>query len=189
MLGLTGLPHQDSSEGLRSVILSKFAHLEKSLQAFQCQMVAKVEQELSAALRRVEENSNTLKGHLDTLRQHQEQARDLLVSTTDHRTFLEVPSRSLPHNAGRRCAGGTQRGDARCLRAGLGAAAPPQAGARVSVCPSAGISPAPGLGEPGGAPPGAIRRGRSGGAPQRDPRRHLPAPAGGFARRRGPQIP
>ncbi|XP_068511498.1 E3 ubiquitin-protein ligase TRIM65 isoform X1 [Anas acuta] len=80
---------KDSSEGLRSVILSKFAHLEKSLQAFQCQMVAKVEQELSAALRRVEENSNTLKGHLDTLRQHQEQARDLLVSTTDHRTFLE----------------------------------------------------------------------------------------------------
>uniref|UniRef100_A0A8B9T619 Tripartite motif containing 65 n=1 Tax=Anas platyrhynchos TaxID=8839 RepID=A0A8B9T619_ANAPL len=56
--------------------------------------------ELSAALRRVEENSNTLKGHLDTLRQHQEQARDLLVSTTDHRTFLEVPSRSLPRNAG-----------------------------------------------------------------------------------------
>lgn len=171
------------------MILSKFAHLEKSLQAFQCQMVAKVEQELSAALRRVEENSNTLKGHLDTLRQHQEQARDLLVSTTDHRTFLEVPSRSLPRNAGRRCFGDTQQGDARCVRAGLGAAAPPQADARVSVCPSTGIPPAPGLGEPGGAPPGAIRRSRSGGAPQRDPGRHLPAPAGGFARRCGPQIP
>ncbi|KAM9177614.1 E3 ubiquitin-protein ligase TRIM65 isoform 2-T2 [Mergus octosetaceus] len=80
---------KDSSEGLRLVILSKFAHLEKGLEAFRCQMLAKVEQELSAALRRVEEDSNTLKGHLDTLRQHQEQARDLLVSTMDHRAFLE----------------------------------------------------------------------------------------------------
>ncbi|EOB08189.1 Tripartite motif-containing protein 65, partial [Anas platyrhynchos] len=81
---------QELEERTQSIkVMPKFAHLEKSLQAFQCQMVAKVEQELSAALRRVEENSNTLKGHLDTLRQHQEQARDLLVSTTDHRTFLE----------------------------------------------------------------------------------------------------
>lgn len=171
------------------MILSKFAHLEKGLEAFRCQMVAKVEQELSAALRRVEEDSNTLKGHLDTLRQHQEQARDLLVSTVDHRAFLEVLSRSLPHNTGRRHFGGTQRGDARCARAGLGAAAPPQAGARVSVCPSAGIPPAPSLGEPGGAAPGAVRCGRRGGAPQRDPRQHLPASAGGFAQRRGPQSP
>ncbi|XP_013034656.3 E3 ubiquitin-protein ligase TRIM65 [Anser cygnoides] len=80
---------KDSSEGLRSVILSKFTHLEKGLEAFRCQMVAKVEQELEAALGRVEEDSSTLKNHLDALRQHQEQARHLLACTTDHRTFLE----------------------------------------------------------------------------------------------------
>uniref|UniRef100_A0A8B9DBU3 Tripartite motif containing 65 n=1 Tax=Anser cygnoides TaxID=8845 RepID=A0A8B9DBU3_ANSCY len=140
-LGLTGLPRQDSSEGLRSVILSKFTHLEKGLEAFRCQMVAKVEQELVAALRRVEEDSSTLKNHLDALRQHQEQARHLLACTTDHRTFLEVLSRSLPRNTGRRRFGSTHRGDAGCVRAGLGAAAPPQAGARVGPSISAPSTP------------------------------------------------
>ncbi|NXI69365.1 TRI65 protein, partial [Anseranas semipalmata] len=79
---------KDSSEGLKMVILSKFAHLEKALENFRWKIVAKVEQEQAAALGRVEEDWSTLKEHLDTLSQHQERAQHLLACT-DHRTFLE----------------------------------------------------------------------------------------------------
>ncbi|NXK51945.1 TRI65 protein, partial [Chauna torquata] len=79
---------KDSSEGLKSVILSKFAHLEKALENFRWQMVAKVEQKQAAALWRVEEDWSTLKERLDALSQHRERAQHLLACT-DHRTFLE----------------------------------------------------------------------------------------------------
>ncbi|NXH98994.1 TRI65 protein, partial [Pachycephala philippinensis] len=87
-LVLMAPPAQDSSEELRAGIQSKFAHLRKALEDFQCQTVARIEQEQVAALGRVEKNWNLLKDHLDVLGQHRERAQSLLACP-DHRTFLQ----------------------------------------------------------------------------------------------------
>ncbi|XP_040437227.1 tripartite motif-containing protein 65 isoform X1 [Falco naumanni] len=79
---------KNSSEGLKSVILSKFDLLRKALEDFQWQMVARIEQEKAAALGRVGEDWNLLKDHLDVLSQHRERAQCLLACP-DHRTFLQ----------------------------------------------------------------------------------------------------
>uniref|UniRef100_A0A8B9J0X1 Tripartite motif-containing protein 65 n=1 Tax=Amazona collaria TaxID=241587 RepID=A0A8B9J0X1_9PSIT len=85
----------DSSGGLKSVILSKFALLRKALEDCQGQAVAKIEQEQAVALGRMEEEWNLLKDRLDILSQHTERAQQLLACP-DNRTFLQVPS-SEPH--------------------------------------------------------------------------------------------
>uniref|UniRef100_A0A672UYG8 Tripartite motif containing 65 n=1 Tax=Strigops habroptila TaxID=2489341 RepID=A0A672UYG8_STRHB len=82
---------QDSSEGLKSVILSKFALLRKALEDFQWQTVARIEQEQAVALGRVGEDWTLLKDRLDILGQHRERAQQLLACP-DNRTFLQVPS-------------------------------------------------------------------------------------------------
>ncbi|NXM36162.1 TRI65 protein, partial [Oxyruncus cristatus] len=81
-------PTQDSSEDLKSGIQSKFAHLKKALEDFQCQSVARIEQEQVVALGRLEENWSLLKDRLDVLGQHRERAQSLLACP-DHRTFLQ----------------------------------------------------------------------------------------------------
>ncbi|NXW15198.1 TRI65 protein, partial [Circaetus pectoralis] len=92
-------PIQDSSEGLKSVILSKFTFLRKALEDFQCWMVARIEQEQAAALGRVGEDWSFLKDHLDILSQYRERAQHLLACP-DHRTFLQefplLPSPESP---------------------------------------------------------------------------------------------
>ncbi|NWW04463.1 TRI65 protein, partial [Oreocharis arfaki] len=87
-LVLMALPAQDSSEELKTGIQSKFTHLRKALEDFQCQTVARIEQEQVVALGRVEKNWNLLKDHLDVLGQHRERAQSLLACP-DHRTFLQ----------------------------------------------------------------------------------------------------
>lgn len=89
------LPAQDSSEELKAGIQSKFTHLRKALEDFQCQTVASIEQEQVAALGHVEKNWNLLKDHLDVLGQHRERAESLLACP-DHRTFLQVPLALCP---------------------------------------------------------------------------------------------
>ncbi|NXH29127.1 TRI65 protein, partial [Myiagra hebetior] len=79
---------KDSSEELKAGIQSKFTHLRKALENFQCQTVASIEQEQVAALGHVEKNWNLLKDHLDVLSQHRERAESLLACP-DHRTFLQ----------------------------------------------------------------------------------------------------
>ncbi|NXF77875.1 TRI65 protein, partial [Sclerurus mexicanus] len=79
---------EESSEELKSGIQNKFAHLRKALEDFQCQMVAKIEQEKVVALGRLEENWSLLKDSLDALGQHRERAQSLL-DCPDHRTFLQ----------------------------------------------------------------------------------------------------
>lgn len=83
-------PTQDSSEGLKSVILSKFALLKKALEDCQWQTVARIEQEQAAALGRVEEDWSLMKDRLDLLGQHRERA-ECLLACPNHRTFLQVP--------------------------------------------------------------------------------------------------
>ncbi|NWV04668.1 TRI65 protein, partial [Ptilonorhynchus violaceus] len=87
-LVLMALPAQDSSEELKAGIQSKFSHLKKALEDFQCQTVAKIKQEQVAALGRVGENWSLLKDRLDVLGQHRERAEGLLACP-DHRTFLQ----------------------------------------------------------------------------------------------------
>ena len=87
-------PTQESSEGLKSAILSKFTLLRKALEDCQWQTVARIEQEQAAALGRVGEDWSLLKDHLDVLGQHRERAQSLLACP-DHRTFLQVPSQCL----------------------------------------------------------------------------------------------
>ncbi|KAJ7427459.1 tripartite motif containing 65 [Willisornis vidua] len=79
---------KESSEELKSGIQSKFAHLRKALEDFQCQMVARIEEEQVVALGRLEENWSLLKDSLDALGQHRERAQSLLACP-DHRTFLQ----------------------------------------------------------------------------------------------------
>ncbi|KAM6050120.1 E3 ubiquitin-protein ligase TRIM65 [Theristicus caerulescens] len=79
---------KNSSEGLQSVILSKFALLRKALEDCQLQTVARIEQEQAAALGRVGEDWSLLKDRLDVLGQHRERAQRLLACP-DHRTFLQ----------------------------------------------------------------------------------------------------
>ncbi|NXF99918.1 TRI65 protein, partial [Sakesphorus luctuosus] len=79
---------KESSEELRSGVQSKFAHLRKALEDFQCQTVARIEQEHMVALGRLEENWSLLKDSLDALGQHRERAQSLLACP-DHRTFLQ----------------------------------------------------------------------------------------------------
>ncbi|XP_052663476.1 tripartite motif-containing protein 65 isoform X1 [Harpia harpyja] len=90
---------KDSSEGLKSVILSKFTFLRKALEDFQCWTVARIEQEQAAALGRVGEDWSFLKDHLDVLSQYRERAQHLLACP-DHRTFLQefplLPSPESP---------------------------------------------------------------------------------------------
>ncbi|KAM9371272.1 E3 ubiquitin-protein ligase TRIM65 [Phaethornis superciliosus] len=90
---------KDSSEGLRSVILSKFSLLRKALEDCQRQTVARIEQEQAAVLGSMEDNWNLLKDHLDVLSQHKERAQRLL-DCPDHRTFLQefplLPSPESP---------------------------------------------------------------------------------------------
>ncbi|NXG89161.1 TRI65 protein, partial [Stercorarius parasiticus] len=81
-------PTQDSSKGLKSVILSKFTLLKKALEDCQWQTVARIEQEQAAALGRVEEDWSLMKDRLDLLGQHRERAERLLACP-DHRTFLQ----------------------------------------------------------------------------------------------------
>uniref|UniRef100_A0A8C0ZDM5 Tripartite motif containing 65 n=1 Tax=Cyanistes caeruleus TaxID=156563 RepID=A0A8C0ZDM5_CYACU len=71
-------------------IQSKFTHLKKALEDFECQTVARIEQEHSAALECVDKNWNLCKDRLDVLGQHRERAQSLLACP-DHRTFLQVP--------------------------------------------------------------------------------------------------
>ncbi|NXC05611.1 TRI65 protein, partial [Orthonyx spaldingii] len=87
-LVLMALLAQDSSEELKAGIQSKFTHLRKALEDFQCQTVARIEQEQVAALGRVEENWSLLKDRLDVLGQHRDRAQSLLACP-DHRTFLQ----------------------------------------------------------------------------------------------------
>ncbi|XP_009947174.1 PREDICTED: tripartite motif-containing protein 65, partial [Leptosomus discolor] len=90
---------KDSSEGLKSVILSKFTLLRKALEDFQWQTVASIEQEQAAALGRMEEKWSLQKDRLDVLSQHRERAKCLLACP-DHRTFLQefplLPSPESP---------------------------------------------------------------------------------------------
>ncbi|NXP22721.1 TRI65 protein, partial [Scytalopus superciliaris] len=79
---------KDSSEELRSGIQNKFSHLRKALEDFECQTVARIEQEKVAALGRLEENWSLLRDSLDALGQHREKAQSLLACP-DHRTFLQ----------------------------------------------------------------------------------------------------
>ncbi|XP_029815933.1 E3 ubiquitin-protein ligase TRIM47 [Manacus vitellinus] len=79
---------KDSSEELKSQIQSKLSHLKKSLEDFEGQSVARIEQEQVVALGRVEENWSLLKDRLDVLSQHRERAQSLLACP-DHRTFLQ----------------------------------------------------------------------------------------------------
>ncbi|NXT54413.1 TRI65 protein, partial [Pluvianellus socialis] len=79
---------QDSSEELKSVILSKFALLRKALDDCQWKIVARIEQEQAVALERLEEDWSLLKDHLEVLGQHRERAQHLLACP-DHRTFLQ----------------------------------------------------------------------------------------------------
>ncbi|XP_074967298.1 E3 ubiquitin-protein ligase TRIM65 [Phalacrocorax aristotelis] len=90
---------KDSSEGLKSVIQSKFTLLSKALEDCQWQAVARIEQEQAAALGHVEEDWNLLKDRLDVLGQHIKRAQHLLACP-DHRTFLQefplLPSPESP---------------------------------------------------------------------------------------------
>ncbi|NWI33876.1 TRI65 protein, partial [Sula dactylatra] len=79
---------KDSSEGLKSVILSKFTLLKQALEDCQRQTVARIEQEQAAALGRVEDDWNLLKDRLDILGQHSKRVQRLLVCP-DHRTFFQ----------------------------------------------------------------------------------------------------
>ncbi|NXF51767.1 TRI65 protein, partial [Oceanites oceanicus] len=79
---------KDSSEELKSVILSKFTPLRKALEDCQWQTVARIEQEQVAALGHVGENWSLLKDRLDVLGQHKERTQRLLACP-DHRTFLQ----------------------------------------------------------------------------------------------------
>ncbi|NWV33941.1 TRI65 protein, partial [Grantiella picta] len=73
---------------IKAGIQSKFTHLRKALEDFQCQAVARIEQKQVAALEHVGENWNLLKDRLDALGQHRERAQSLLACP-DHRTFLQ----------------------------------------------------------------------------------------------------
>ncbi|KAM6377253.1 E3 ubiquitin-protein ligase TRIM65 isoform 2-T3 [Pluvialis apricaria] len=90
---------KDSSESLKSVILSKFTLLKEALENCQWKMVASIEQERAAVLGRVEEDWSLLKDYLDVLGQHREKAQQLLACP-DHRTFLQefplLPSLESP---------------------------------------------------------------------------------------------
>ncbi|NXK26623.1 TRI65 protein, partial [Arenaria interpres] len=90
---------KDSSEELKSTILSKFALLKKALEDCQWQTVARIEREQVAALGRVEEDWSLLKEHLELLTQHRERAQRLLACP-NHRTFLQefllLPSLESP---------------------------------------------------------------------------------------------
>ncbi|NXC46441.1 TRI65 protein, partial [Penelope pileata] len=79
---------KDSAEGLRSVILSKFTHVEEALAKFRWQTMAKVEQEELAALGRAEEAWQALKDRLEALGLHCDRAQRLL-GCPDHAAFLE----------------------------------------------------------------------------------------------------
>ncbi|NXO31388.1 TRI65 protein, partial [Cisticola juncidis] len=79
---------KDCSEDIKAGIQSKFTHLRKALEDFQCQTVARIEQEQGAALERVDKNWNLWKDRLDVLGQHRERAQSLLACP-DHRTFLQ----------------------------------------------------------------------------------------------------
>ncbi|XP_031984472.1 tripartite motif-containing protein 65 [Corvus moneduloides] len=79
---------KDSSEELKAGIQSKFTHLRKALEDFQCRTVASIEQEQVVALEHVERNWNLLKDRLDVLGQHRERVQSLLACP-DHRTFLQ----------------------------------------------------------------------------------------------------
>lgn len=84
------LPAQDCSEEFKAQIQSKFTHLRKALEDFQCQTVARIEQEQGTALERVDRNWNLWRDRLDVLGQHRERVQSLLACP-DHRTFLQVP--------------------------------------------------------------------------------------------------
>lgn len=73
------------------MILNKFTLLRKALEDFQRQMVARIEQEQTAALGHVGENWSLLKEQLDILGQHRDRAQHLLACPND-RTFLQVSS-------------------------------------------------------------------------------------------------
>ncbi|NWY16807.1 TRI65 protein, partial [Aphelocoma coerulescens] len=73
---------------LKAGIQSKFTHLRKALEDFQCRTVASIEQEQVVALGHVEKNWNLLKDRLDVLGQHRERVQSLLACP-DHRTFLQ----------------------------------------------------------------------------------------------------
>ncbi|XP_051490868.1 tripartite motif-containing protein 65 [Apus apus] len=79
---------KDSSERLKSVVLSKFTLLRKALEERQWQTVARIEEEQAAALGHVGDNWSLLKERLDVLGQHRERAQRLLACP-DHRTFLQ----------------------------------------------------------------------------------------------------
>ncbi|NWX24879.1 TRI65 protein, partial [Aegotheles bennettii] len=80
---------KDSSEELKSVILSKFTLLREALERCQWQTVARIEREQAAALGHIGDNWNLLKDRLDLLSQHKERTQHLLACP-DHRTFLQV---------------------------------------------------------------------------------------------------
>ncbi|NXM54086.1 TRI65 protein, partial [Illadopsis cleaveri] len=79
---------KDCSEEFKARIQSKFTHLRKALEDFQCQTVARIEQEQGAALEHVDKNWNLWRERLDVLGQHRERVQSLLACT-DHRTFLQ----------------------------------------------------------------------------------------------------
>ncbi|NWU37883.1 TRI65 protein, partial [Hylia prasina] len=79
---------KDCSEKFKAGIRSKFTHLRQALEDFQCQTVARIEQEQEVALEHVDKNWNLWKDRLDVLGQHRERAQSLLACP-DHRTFLQ----------------------------------------------------------------------------------------------------
>ncbi|XP_062362172.1 E3 ubiquitin-protein ligase TRIM65 [Cinclus cinclus] len=84
---LQTLSIKDCSE-LKAGIQSKFTHLRTALEDFQCQTVARIEQEQGAALERVDKNWNLCKDRLDVLGKHREKVQSLLACP-DHRTFFQ----------------------------------------------------------------------------------------------------
>ncbi|NXP42463.1 TRI65 protein, partial [Leiothrix lutea] len=79
---------KDRSEEFKARIQSKFTQLRKALEDFQCQTVARIEQEQGAALEHVDKNWNLWRDRLDVLGQHRERVQSLLACP-DHRTFLQ----------------------------------------------------------------------------------------------------
>ncbi|KAK4811853.1 hypothetical protein QYF61_012271 [Mycteria americana] len=91
-------PTQDSFEGLKLVILSKFALLRKALEDCHWRTVARIKQEQVAVLGCMGEDWSLLRDHLDVLGQHRERAQCLLACP-DHRTFLqEFPLLPFPES-------------------------------------------------------------------------------------------
>uniref|UniRef100_A0A8C8SRC1 Tripartite motif-containing protein 65 n=1 Tax=Pelusios castaneus TaxID=367368 RepID=A0A8C8SRC1_9SAUR len=91
---------KDSSEGLKSGILQKFAHLMKALEECQRGALDKIEHEQVAALGQVEENWSLLQDHLANLTQYRQKAEELLSCVDDIKFLEEFPLLPSPESLG-----------------------------------------------------------------------------------------